>query len=399
MITPCTAPFKTLTLLTGVLFLGACASPGPIISMPAKPADQVDVISASLTLANDFDLSDNVVQMPYHLIKAGSSVVINVPADAFTEKGDPELEDQDDFKTKDFFNEAEQEIERELIRHGFRVLSRAKLEAKLRNLRDEGACTDRWWRCSSSSVDPEVATILDQLTEQFESGDIEATEYADQVKKFKAQMQVSSVGRSRGEGEKELTDISEVIRAAQEGDIQSEYILQINSFDTLKIVRKSINLLSNSQVRDFTAANPEIKKEMEEKQYLPCGFLAAELNAKLINVKSGEIIWIGKHQLNELNSGEIDYSVELGSRRYVTNYRQVENYVQYQNSADQRNSRGNNPVALPAWEYASDLVGPNLTSGNCRYDQRSRDEIRDMRSNLSRQAARELIRTIKVSSP
>ena len=86
-----------------------------------------------------------------------------------------------DFKTKDFFNEAEQQIEKVLIRNGFRVLSRNKFEAKLRTLRDESKCNYAQYNCLYSEVPPETRMILDALKIKFDKSTIDPDQYAEEV--------------------------------------------------------------------------------------------------------------------------------------------------------------------------------------------------------------------------
>jgi len=390
--------YLSKALFTVILTITGCSSApdlAPLLSMPKTPNSTSNSISSVVTLSNTYDITDNVVQSGAHTIKAGSTVVINVPDKIFERTSKQETDDE--FRTAEFFNYAEQEIERELIRHGFSVLSRSKFEAKLRDLRDETSCKDKWWRCPASKVDSEVQTILDELEESFKEGKISAIDFAKQTKKFKSEMQISSTGRSRQEGDRELTDISEVIRAAQSGSVQSDYILQINNFDTNRITNTEVNLLESAEIRAYLLDNPSVKQQFIKKQYLTCQTEGAELNAKLIHVSSGAIVWIGKHEVNELNSGVTNLEVQIGEHTFVNNINEVKQFVSLQNSYGQRINRYGKQVSVPTWKYSKDLIGPNVISGRCN-EQGSQNRVdKNTRTKLARSVSKELIREIVVS--
>jgi len=390
--------FLTTCLLTTVL--GGCASApkmAPLLQTPAMPPDQVDMIDVDLAFSLDTDIYENVVQNISRDILVGSSIVINVPSVLFEEKSEQSAGDRagdQDFKTKDFFNLAEQQIEKELIRKGFRVLSRSKFEAKLRSLRDEARCNPNEYRCLYSKVSPEIQPILEELKNKYDRGEISSLQYSSEIKTFRDQMQISSAGKTRTEGEKELTDISEVIRAAESGPVKADFILQINLFDTEKRLKVTKDLRHEKDIRDFVRGHPEIENEFENgNSKIGCAVVGAELNAKLIYVETGEIAWIGEHQLNEFSSGVQNLSVEMGSRRYVSNRADIVEFVSQQNSPLGRQYRYGKNITVPDIEYRSSLVKPTISSGRC---ESTWNFSIDMRSDLARQVAKELIATINV---
>jgi PBP1b-binding outer membrane lipoprotein LpoB len=387
--------FITACLLA--IVLGGCASApkmAPLLSMPAIPPDQVDMIDVELSFHQNIDIYESVVQNISRNIEVGSSIVINVPSMLFEEKSKESAENQD-FKTKDFFNLAEQQIEKELIRKGFRVLSRSKFEAKLRSLRDEARCNPYEYRCLYSKVSPEIQPILEELKNKYDREEITSLQYSNEIKTFRDQMQISSAGKTRAEGEKELTDISEVIRAAESGKVSADYILQINLFDTEKKLRITKDLRHEKEIRNFVRSHPEIKNEFDSgNSKIACAVVGAELNAKLIYVQTGEIAWIGEHQLNEFSSGVQNLSVEMGSRRYVSNRENITEFVSQQNSPLGRQYRYGKSITVPDIEYRSSLIKPTLSSGRC---EKTWNFSIDMRSELARQVAKELIATINVT--
>lgn len=373
-------------VVVSILVVGCSSAPkmAEPLEMPEVPIEQPVLVEAELTIQNDRMVWDNVVQPATHTIRPNSSVVINVPDDKVSNQAQ-----EQDFTTKNFFNEAEQQIEIELMRSGFRVLSRARFEAKLRQLRDETTTDLR------SRVSPEVRPILDDLNERFEQGEISAADYAAQIQEFKARFQTSSSGRSRDENERELTDISEVIRAADDGDIQSDYVLQINIFDSATPKYVPLDLRHNDELRAFVRDNPAIQPEFSqsENHTVTCAIVESKLNAKLIHIKTGEVAWIGEHRLNEYSADVQSVFVELGYRRYVSNADDIERFVRRQNRENARIQRYGQETTIPDFEYNHSLLGPTISGGTCNQEVATTDEVKVA---LARAVAKELISTITI---
>lgn len=372
---------------------GCVSPPAPLISMPRLPDAEVDIIEVNVLFENDSNLEENTVQIASREIERDSTIVINVPSGLFEEQSKQNAKSQD-FKTKDFFNEAEQQIEKVLIKKGFRVLSRSKFEAKLRTLRDETRCDIYTFRCLHSQVAPEIKPILEALKEKFDKGEINAHEYSEEISRFREKHIIASAGRKREEGDDELTDISEVIRAAESGNIQADYILQINTFDTETKIRVSKDLLHYREVREFIGNHPEIRAEFENgPNIISCSIAGAEFNAKLIYVRTGEISWIGEHHLDEFSAGVQNILVEIGSRRALSNKMDIETFVRQQNTDIERRKRYGKIVEYPYYEYREFLIKPTISAGRCN---KNSSPSRKTKSRLARQVAKELISTIRV---
>ena len=110
----------TLIALTA---LASCTSPGHILEVPTKPEDENKIITIKIEASTPKSLEENVVLSSQHTISSGASVVISVPneyAKKYSEN--KKRRSGNEYSTDAFFNEAEQQIERSLIQHGFRVL-------------------------------------------------------------------------------------------------------------------------------------------------------------------------------------------------------------------------------------------------------------------------------------
>jgi PBP1b-binding outer membrane lipoprotein LpoB len=331
-------------------------------------------------------------------VLAGSTIVINVP-EAHLNTNKTRSTD-DSFKTKDFFNQAEQQIERVLISTGFRVVSRSKLEAKLRDLRDAARC--RWsdFDCLRSRMTDDMKPIFEDLKRKFDAHEITENDYMTKVRDLYEQSENRSAGRARNEGEKELTDISEVIRAAQSGEVKADYILQINNFETEKNTLKRIDLRHFEPVRDFISKYPSLlNSASDDKFMITCSPLAAELNAQLIHVQTGEIVWIGNHELNEWHANINPLTIEMGQRTFATNYSKIKNSINEANQPLARELRAKGQsFNIPSFLMQTDFIPPIVISGRCELENRSTDNIDDLRSQLARRVAKELVETIKVSN-
>lgn len=376
--------------------ISGCSSPAALVSMPTPPAAETDTASFMVTTSSKENLNDNVVQSRAFPIPVASSVVIAVP----DKKAIRQANSGNDFKTDGFFSAAEQQIERSLLRNGFQVKDRAKFEAILRDLRDARGVNRPYSRYGfdERDFDPAMRPLLQLLTEQLDKKEISASEFQTQLDELRSKSRVSSESRGRKDGEDELTDISEVIRAASASDVQADYVLQIHEFQTLKTRDERINLFNFTPVRDFMNRHTDIETEFVNRQFYACQSLEASLNAKLIHVKTGNVVWIGNHAATELDGDASAMKLELTYQRKVANLKQVRDFVSYQNEPSVREQR-EDTVSLPAWQFSAELLGPTHVSGaNCQMEQRSMDEINEIRTALSRRVATELISTIKVGN-
>ena len=356
-----------ILMLSLALLVTACTSMAPPLNMPPPPTLRSETVTINIPTTNNQPARENIVQMRGHIIPYGSTIVISVPrtitqqlmqqtrrisdrnpqrANQISSKSVSDINDApinvgNDFFTSGYFHTAEQQIEKELIRHGFDVLSREKFEAKLRNAR----------------------------------------------------------GSARVKGLYELTDISEVIRAAEKGDLTADYLLQINQFKLNDINDYDINLGAFKDYQKLMDHFPQVRDQLKKAQYLKCSEYSATLNAKLIHVASGQIIWIGEHSASTRGLLENALAVRVGVEEEVVNKEQIERFVAAQNTESARKNRDpNKPVKLPEWEIRAKVLKPIVTNGYCRIEKSSisREQVR---SQLSKLVASTLMRSIRVGPP
>jgi len=158
----------------------------------------------------------------------------------------------------------------------------------------------------------------------------------------------------------QLRDISELIRAAQDGDIRSDYVLQINQLQ-LKKKLVSIDLARNSRVEAFRDKYPAIADSIPKFYQFP--EYSVTFNAKLIDVQTGRIVWLGSHDVSSRNILEEDISIVMTLRKFVTNKEVIFKFIDSQNTEEQRMNRREKAVSIPEWKYDYTLdvtVTPDL---------------------------------------
>lgn len=388
--------YSVLGTAMAVVMSGCGPKLAPPLSQPVAPQTSIDVIKVPLQWESDYDLNDNIAYLKAHKVVVGSSVVLNVPPRILQEQSEQDVTTQG-FKTEGFFNVAEQQIERGLLNSGFRVLSRAKFEAKLRSLRDLQKDYSTSMSGIRSESEPEVRILIDEIQSQYEKGTINEDKYIDKIKYFKNKLQVTAAGKRRNSEDQELTDISEVIRAASSDGVKADYILQINEFDTNKKLVVKNRLGEVESVRAFVRKYPDVKREFDNgNDVFRCAVIGAVLNAKLIHVATGEIVWIGENKLNEVDSGVNNITVELGARTSVSNEREVRNFVNQNNGMLARELRFGKDMQVPAWDFTTSLIPATLVAGDCKQEWTPNN---DKSLKLARKVSKDLIATIKTFDP
>lgn len=275
---------------------------------------------------------ENSIMRRGAIVKPGSSVVISVPASIYQrsqQTAGQGISDELGFRTDGYFNVLEQYIERGLIATGFHVKDRAKFEAKLRDLRDSGDVVRR--------ADNPFNAALANLQKELDTGKITREEYAKQALELRDRLlDPSQSSRNR----EELTDISEVIRAAQDGEVMADYVLQVNELAVVHYTGTPLQLGTQAEVQEVLRANPGLRLGPPgEKGVIPSTlkqpWAQARFNAKLIDVKTGSIDWIGEYTIESLSVLEDGVRIVIGIRKRPTNANTIIEGIQNHNSTVQ----------------------------------------------------------------
>ncbi len=294
------SPACTLYLVLPLLALTACGANRPFL----QPVPGIRALSA-LDLPPPEDLNTTITfaqekSTPEQLqravstaasfkLPANAKIVISVPIDdkpttasALAARVTHESRAITSFRTAGYFSLAEQQIERSLIEKGLTVLDRSRFEAKLRDQR------------------------------------------------VQAETPEASAPRQR----RELIDIAELIRAAQKDEPKADFILQVNTFKTEPLSDRHIDLQSQSEIRYISSKNPGLEiafTESGQTTITKPGYYGM-LNAKLIEVTTGAIVWVGSHRVESLSILEGGFKVTVPVEKSVANLTGVQAVVDRYNS-------------------------------------------------------------------
>jgi len=289
----------------------------PAVIQPVNTPLQIHIPQKKVVLSPDCSTMPSGT-----IIEKGSSVVISIPSSAAL--CDEKEENQVGFCTDGYFNILEQYIERSLIVAGFKVKDRSKFEAKLRGIRSD---------LSRKGEETLYSVVLADLKRALEDSKIDRTAYAEQAQIFRDRL-LSLDPPRKG---RELTDITELIRAAQDGETKVDYILQVNDLSVAPYVGKSLQLAKRPEVKEFLLKNPGLKLGVENKKgviasTLKQSWAQARFNAKLINVKTGEIDWIGDLTIDSLAVLKEGIFIYIGVRKYPINQKEIIESIKIHNN-------------------------------------------------------------------
>ena len=265
------------------------------------------------------------------------SVIIAVPKE--TGGNNKEFEHEDDreiiFGTSGYYNEAEQYVEQDLLRQGFAVLDRSKFEAKHRDLRDKAEYNKSSWmdsRTRNSLENGEYDVIKTDLKNKFENGKLTLNQYQTQIDEVNNHSQRDLPDKKRDNND-EMNDIAEVIRAAQTGADQVDYLLQINDVKIGEAGDRKLSIKDLPEVNEFL--NQNVGLEYGELPYaLPAqissNWSRSSINAKLIEIKTGSIVWLGQHEHESWSAEEI--KVTINGTKKVLNGSKVNGVISSHNA-------------------------------------------------------------------
>jgi len=234
------------------------------------------------------------------------------------------------FRTAGYYNKAEQEIEKSLLRKGFNVLDRSKFEAQLRDLRDNSSRYDLRGRSQSTNIDQypeEVISAMEILKTRLEKGTISTQEYMQEMKGLRSQKQ-RAPGSSRQQNE--MIDISEVIRAVQNGEAKADYLLQINEIKVVKSYDRQFTIADYPETQKFIEGHRGLKigrGKGELPDSIPTPWYRAEFNAKLIHIKTGSIVWVGNHTVYSPAAEKTGISIYFDVEQYISNAAKISSII------------------------------------------------------------------------
>lgn len=355
---------RKILIVLVLLFVNACSSTLPGIKyMPdVHPGHELIQLSDIQTPKgysknllinipkNDTELDDDDFFNKNAIsLKPSKTIIISVPRG---EKAALDIDNQSQvdqpnngYGSLGYFNRRETFIENALLRQGFDVVDRSRFEAKLRDMRDRATNDDgSWW------------SYRDRLSEaqRKKISFLEKERDSDRLSKDEANRKImlvlgenkdqSSVTGTTKEGRREMSDISEVIRAAKaDGDAKANYVLLVNYLDIIKPDRVDDNILplyTIPEVKDLMNLDNDLSwggiENDTAKTFsrMPRGITTpgyfAKLSAKLIEVSSGKIVWLGEHIVNSLSARDVQ--IEININKTPANFHQQKRLLEIHNS-------------------------------------------------------------------
>jgi len=413
-----------LLVIASSTLLAGCFGPklAPLIAEPTKPASLEHSVQFTVEAKDARPERSRYVQSgsPEQAPRLSSKVVININTDvrekifcierpdaggcnakqrgAGAGAGASESDSINRIDTTAFVSDTERQLEKELIKAGFRVINRARLEAKLREMRDSrDDCKGYFYTYSAdclSRLPDDIRRLLDLYRQERAAGKLSDAEFLRKTEELRERYQVSSAGKRRDANE--MTDVSEVIRAAKDGDVGADYILLINGFN-VQPSKRVINLLAVPEVREFAKIDPSANAWVNENQYKECLQSSVGLDASLVHVKTGEVVWIGEHKVSEdmLTGAQDPLRFLIEYSKFVGNHDEVSAWVRQQNTQQARIQRYRmaNQPKQPDWKWyykaKMDVVGGRCPGAN---EPISPDKLEA----LTELVASELISTIRI---
>ena len=378
----------------------------PKLSAPVRPPDETAAVAFSVVPRSAPDPTRTSVQSVE--LRPGSSVVINIPVDGHDETNAGSAtpvaranQGRALFRTRNYHNMVEDYVQSNLMLHGLVVKDRVKFEAIVRDLRDTGAEFRRLYDANRvwSGVrypDPAIDASMAELADRLDRGDISSTEYAGEAYLLRSRLGMGLQVGARTDRD-EVADIADLIRAANVSEDRANYILQVNLLRTNQ-VGASFKLLSNPLFRSFADRYTAVKEKYTDATYshLRCDTIQASVRAKLIDIASGDVIWIGSHTLTELDGTELE--LEIGYRRSVSNYASILEFVELNNSREERLKRYEQDVTVPAFTYRTTVTNPRVLSATeCDLKRRTQRAVELAEYRLASRVVAELIATIRIA--
>ena len=358
------------------------------IALPDRPSDQDDTIVFTVAAR---EAPQPRFQKPGQ-VPRGSSIVINFP----TEPRD-EPESGNKFATKNHHNSYEDQVERQLMANGLNVKDRSRFEAIVRDLRDTYiGCQGRYGEALSGRIEdvcfdignfdietpfaiPRPPGTQDQIPmedymaymEDYVEGlghltprllRIKAESALEYRRRTGLALQFGTTPRENNE----IADLPDLLRAATVYP-GADFILIVNELSVQSGREAVVPLHLSPELRAFADAHPAVTEELLHPSggRLSCDGVEVLVEAKLIDVASGTIVWTGRHTATTLD--DVPIEVEVAHVRAVSNYDEIVAFVESQNRGSRRIERYGQTIRVPPFEYSTAVGVRSRSPTACEY--------------------------------
>jgi len=293
-----------------VFFLSACTQLAEPLKIPEKPAPQHQQVMIDIERQSNSSGTNDILQLPLHKIKVGNKLIVSAPLIKKKYRIKDVVRTGVSFQNDLFYKVAEQQIEKNLLRKGLNIISREKLEAEFKNYQN-----------THNAINP-------------------------------------------GKG---LLDVSSIIRAAQLKGVDADYLLKISSFKNMNKTYQ-IDLAGYEPFQLLLTNFPEATGELLARQYIECLENIVSIEAKVIHIASGSVVWIANSSLSSRDLDNKKMQVKMAVNKTVNNEVTIMDYVKQQNTKQARKLRYGKDVEYPSWQHAVYVSTPVVTQGNCQME-------------------------------
>ena len=360
------------------------------IALPGRPSDQVDTIAFTVAARE----APQPLFQKSGRVPRGSSIVINLP----TEPRD-EPESGNKFATKNHHNSYEDQVERQLMANGLNVKDRSRFEAIVRDLRDTYiGCQGKYGAVLSGRIE-DVCFDIGNFDTETPAAIMRLLGTQDQIsmEDYMAYMEdyIEGIGhltprllRIRAESgleyrrrtglalqfgttprkNDEVADLPDLLRAATVYP-GADFILIVNELSVESGQESVVPLDLSPELRAFADAHPAVTEELLHPSggRLSCDGMEVLVEAKLIDVASGTIVWTGRHTATSLD--DVPIEVEVTHVRAVSNYDEIAAFVESQNRGSRRIERYGQTIRVPPFEYGTTVGVRDRSPTACEYSE------------------------------
>ena len=366
------------------------------IALPGRPSDQEDTIVFTVAARE----APQPLFQKSGRVPRGSSIVINLPNDLPSKAQDDAPGPSDPFETRNYHHSDEDQVERQLMANGLNVKDRSRFEAIVRDLRDTYiGCQGRYGEVLSGRIEDVCfdignfdietpAAILrlpggtqDQISmedymaymEDYVEGlghltprllRIKAESALEYRRRTGLALQFGTTPRENNE----IADLPDLLRAATVYP-GADFILIVNELSVESGQESVVPLHLSPELRAFADAHPAVTEELLHPSggRLSCDGMEVLVEAKLIDVASGTIVWTGSHTATSLD--DVPIEVEVTHVRAVSNYDEIAAFVESQNRGSRRIERYGQTIRVPPFEYGTTVGVRDRSPTACEYSE------------------------------
>jgi len=131
-------------------------------------------------------------------------------------------------------------------------------------------------------------------------------------------------------------DLSRVLRAAQSTENPADYLFLVERFTVSPVADRTISIGDRPETRAHVEANPGLSVGRDEGRIPPAvsaRWYEAELSARLLDVGTGSIVWLGSHDLESPAAEPDGFIVRIPTERRASNLDRINSAIAAHNDS------------------------------------------------------------------